>query len=289
MSFTVENVSKIYDGVPALDRVSFTLENGIYGLLGPNGAGKTTFMRIMTDLLVPSTGRVMLGGKDIAALGSAFRDKLGYLPQDFGVYPNFTAEMFILYIAKLKGLSKLVAERKTDELLELVGLSDKKEKKLGGFSGGQRQRIGIAQALLNDPQILILDEPTAGLDPEERIRFRSILSSLSQNKTILLSTHIVSDIEAIADEVILLNNGRIMEMKKPVELLAALNGKVWTLTLPFEDEAIMTKQYPCSNITRSDGNSTIRLISDTQPHIAALPARPNMEDMYLYFFGMGKE
>lgn len=286
MSLTTENISKIYDQIPALERIDLTLEHGIYGLLGSNGAGKTTLMRIMTDLLVPTTGRVLYNGKDISVLGPVFRDKLGYLPQDFGIYPNFTAEQFLLYIAKLKGLSKFDAKRKTDELLELVGLSDKKRKKLGGFSGGQRQRIGIAQALLNNPEILIMDEPTAGLDPEERIRFRGILSNLSQNKTVLLSTHIVSDIEAIADEVILLNKGRILEMKTPAELLAALNGKVWTLTLPVEDAAAMTKRYPCSNITHSEGESTIRLVSEQQPHPAAQCVNPNMEDMYLSFFNL---
>ncbi len=284
MSLMVENISKIYDNIPALERVNLTLEHGIYGLLGPNGAGKTTLMRIMTDLLVPSTGRVLLDGKDISALGPAFRDKLGYLPQDFGVYPNFTAEQFLLYIAKLKGLSKFEAKRRTDELLELVSLSDKRRKKLGGFSGGQRQRIGIAQALLNDPQILIMDEPTAGLDPEERIRFRGILSDLSQNKTILLSTHIVSDLEAVANEVILLKKGQVLEMKEPAELLALLDGRVWTVTLSIDEEPVLAKQYSCSNITHTDGKSTLRLISEQRPHPAAQPMTPNMEDMYLSFF-----
>lgn len=242
-------------------------------------------MRIMTDLLAPSTGRVLLDGKDISVLGPVFREKLGYLPQDFGIYPNFTAEQFLLYIAKLKGLSKFEAKRKTDELLHLVGLSEKSRKKLGGFSGGQRQRIGIAQALLNDPQVLIMDEPTAGLDPEERIRFRGVLSELSQSKIVLLSTHIVSDIEAIANVVILLKKGRVLDMKEPAELLSSLNGKVWLVTLPLEEEALLTKQYSCSNIMHSEGNSTIRLISNQRPHPAAIPASPNMEDMYLYYFG----
>ena len=170
-------------------------------------------MRIMTDLLAPSTGRVLLDGQDIAVMGAAFRKKLGYLPQDFGVYPNFTAEQFLLYIARLKGLSKFEAKRQTDGLLHMVGLEDKKQKKLKGFSGGQRQRVGIAQALLGDPEILVLDEPTAGLDPEERIRFRGIISDLSQQKLVLLSTHIVSDLEAVANEIILLRKGVVLEMQ----------------------------------------------------------------------------
>ena len=169
-------------------------------------------MRIMTDLLAPSTGRVLLNGQDIAVMGAAFRKKLGYLPQDFGVYPNFTAEQFLLYIARLKGLSKFEAKRQTDGLLHMVGLEDKKQKKLKGFSGGQRQRVGIAQALLGDPEILVLDEPTAGLDPEERIRFRGIISDLAQQKLVLLSTHIVSDLEAVANEIILLRKGVVLEM-----------------------------------------------------------------------------
>ena len=191
------------------------------GLLGPNGAGKTTLMRIMTDLLAPSTGRVLLDGQDIAVMGAAFRKKLGYLPQDFGVYPNFTAEQFLLYIARLKGLSKFEAKRQTDDLLHMVGLEDKKQKKLKGFSGGQRQRVGIAQALLGDPEILVLDEPTAGLDPEERIRFRGIISDLSQQKLVLLSTHIVSDLEAVANEIILLRKGVVLEMQKPASSAGA--------------------------------------------------------------------
>ena len=224
MKLSFENISKLYGDTVALQQIDLTLGSGVYGLLGPNGAGKTTLMRIMTDLLAPSTGRVLLDGQDIAVMGAAFRKKLGYLPQDFGVYPNFTAEQFLLYIARLKGLSKFEAKRQTDELLRMVGLEDKKQKKLKGFSGGQRQRVGIAQALLGDPEILVLDEPTAGLDPEERIRFRGIISDLSQQKLVLLSTHIVSDLEAVANEIILLRKGVVLEMQKPASLLEQLNG-----------------------------------------------------------------
>ena len=224
MKLSFEHISKLYGDTVALQQVDLTLGPGVYGLLGPNGAGKTTLMRIMTDLLAPSTGRVLLDGQDIAVMGAAFRKKLGYLPQDFGVYPNFTAEQFLLYIARLKGLSKFEAKRQTDDLLHMVGLEDKKQKKLKGFSGGQRQRVGIAQALLGDPEILVLDEPTAGLDPEERIRFRGIISDLSQQKLVLLSTHIVSDLEAAANEIILLRKGVVLELEKPSVLLERLNG-----------------------------------------------------------------
>jgi len=285
MKLSFENISKLYGDTVALQQIDLTLGSGVYGLLGPNGAGKTTLMRIMTDLLAPSTGRVLLDGQDIAAMGAAFRKKLGYLPQDFGVYPNFTAEQFLLYIARLKGLSKFEAKRQTDGLLHMVGLEDKKQKKLKGFSGGQRQRVGIAQALLGDPEILVLDEPTAGLDPEERIRFRGIISDLSQQKLVLLSTHIVSDLEAVANEIILLRKGVVLEMQKPASLLDRLNGQVWLVTVPAADETALTKQYTCSNVMHTDGKSVIRLLSESAPRPDAVPTTPNMEDLYLYYFG----
>ena len=285
MKLSFEHISKLYGDTAALHQIDLTLGSGVYGLLGPNGAGKTTLMRIMTDLLAPSTGRVLLDGQDIAVMGAAFRKKLGYLPQDFGVYPNFTAEQFLLYIARLKGLSKFEAKRQTDELLRMVGLEDKKQKKLKGFSGGQRQRVGIAQALLGDPEILVLDEPTAGLDPEERIRFRGIISDLSQQKLVLLSTHIVSDLEAVANEIILLRKGVVLEMQKPASLLDRLNGQVWLVTVPAADETALTKQYVCSNVMHTDGKSVIRLLSESAPRPDAVPTAPNMEDLYLYYFG----
>ena len=285
MRLMLENISKLYGDTIALEHINLTLEHGIYGLLGPNGAGKTTLMRVMADLLVPSAGRVLLDGQDISVMGAAFRRKLGYLPQDFGVYPNFTAEQFLLYIARLKGLSKFEAKQQTDKLLRLVGLEDKSRKKLKGFSGGQRQRVGIAQALLGDPEILILDEPTAGLDPEERIRFRGIISNLSQQKTVLLSTHIVSDLEAVANEVILLQKGNILAVKKPLELLEQRNGHVWVISVPTSEETALTKAYACSNVMHTDGRSVIRVLSERKPHPGATLITPNMEDMYLYYFG----
>ena len=285
MKLSFENISKLYGDTVALQQIDLTLGSGVYGLLGPNGAGKTTLMRIMTDLLAPSTGRVLLDGQDIAVMGAAFRKKLGYLPQDFGVYPNFTAEQFLLYIARLKGLSKFEAKRQTDDLLHMVGLEDKKQKKLKGFSGGQRQRVGIAQALLGDPEILVLDEPTAGLDPEERIRFRGIISALSQQKLVLLSTHIVSDLEAVANEIILLRKGVVLELEKPSVLLERLNGQVWSVTVPSADEAALTKQYACSSVMHADGQSVLRLLAARRPHPAAVLVPPNMEDLYLHCFG----
>ena len=285
MRLTLEHIGKLYGDTVALEQVDLTLEHGIHGLLGPNGAGKTTLMRIMTDLLEPSTGRVLLDGRDISALGVEFRKQLGYLPQDFGVYPNFTAEQFLLYIARLKGLSKFEAKQQSNQLLRLVGLEDKAQKKLKGFSGGQRQRVGIAQALLGDPELLILDEPTAGLDPEERIRFRGILSSLSQRKTVLLSTHIVSDLEAVAHDVILLRKGRVLAVERPQTLLAQLQGQVWTVTTSDGEDPGWTSGYRCSNIQHGDGQCTYRILAASRPHPDARPAVPNMEDLYLNYFG----
>ena len=285
MKLVFENISKLYGDFPALSGVNLSLDNGVYGLLGPNGAGKTTLMRIMTDLLKPSTGRVLLDGKDIAVLAADFRRRLGYLPQDFGFYPNYTAEQYLLYIARLKGLTKFEAKKQTNDLLEMVGLYEKRNQKMKGLSGGQRQRVGIAQALLGDPDILVLDEPTAGLDPEERIRFRGIISNLSRQKTVLLSTHIVSDLEAVANEMILLKKGQVLTVQKPHNLLHELDGMVWTVSVPCENERDFAEKYPCSNIMHDGEFSVLRMLSREKPHKDAVAERPNMEDMYLYYFG----
>ena len=285
MNITIEKVSKLYGDLIALERLDLSLEHGVYGLLGPNGAGKTTLLRIVTDLLTPSSGRVLLDGKDIAVLGPDFRKRLGYLPQDFGFYPNFTVVQFLLYIARLKGLTKQEAKEQTEQLLHLVGLEDKAGKKMKGLSGGQRQRVGIAQALLGDPDFLVLDEPTAGLDPEERIRFRGIISGLSQQKIVLLSTHIVSDLEAAANQVILLKKGRVLDMSQPHELLKRINGLVWTVTVPAGTEEPLMVAYPCSNVLHMDGQTALRLLAEGKPHPNAVLTMPNMEDLYLYCFG----
>ena len=285
MKLELEKIGKRYGETHALEDVTLSLGSGIYGLLGPNGAGKTTLMRIMTDLLNPSEGRVLLDGQEIGAMGPDFRRRLGYLPQDFGFYPNFTAEQFLLYLAGLKGLPRAEAKRRTAELLDTVGLYEKRGMRMKGLSGGQRQRVGIAQALLSDPDILVLDEPTAGLDPEERIRFRGIISGLSRQKLVLLSTHIVSDLEAAANEIILLKKGRVLGVRKPHDLLAELEGKVWTVSVPAEEERELAGRYPCSNILHENGTSVLRLISGEKPHPDAVPERPNMEDLYLHVFG----
>lgn len=284
VNLQVERVSKLYGSFAALKEIDLDLKPGVYGLLGPNGAGKTTLMRIMTDLLIPTMGRVLYNGKDIHALGGVYRDKLGYLPQDFGVYPNFTAEEFLIYIARLKGLDKITAVRKTSELLDLVGLTSRNKRKLGGFSGGERQRVGIAQALLNDPEVLILDEPTAGLDPQERIRFRALLTSLAESRLVLLSTHIVSDIEFSADHVILLKSGDIIGQETPAQLLRELAGKVWEVPVTSNEQEELSVRHLCSNVSRLDGKVYLRLLSESKPSALAQNVKPNMEDLYLYKF-----
>lgn len=285
VTLQVERVSKLYGGFVALQEVELELGCGVYGLLGPNGAGKTTLMRIMTDLLAPSRGRVLCNGRDIHAMGADYRDLLGYLPQDFGVYPNFTAEGFLCYIARLKGLGRAAARQKTAELLELVGLSDRRKRRLGGFSGGERQRVGIAQALLNEPQVLILDEPTAGLDPQERIRFRGLLNRLGKDRLVLLSTHIVSDVESAADQVILLRRGQVIGQGTPTELLRQLEGKVWNVPVTAQEQEALAARYPCSNVSRVDGVTYMRLIADTPPTGRAEGVPANLEDLSLYHFG----
>ena len=284
MTLKCENISKLYGDTAALSHVELELGRGIYGLLGPNGAGKTTLMRIMTDLLEPSAGRVTLDGADISSLGADYRARLGYLPQELGLYPGFTAEQFLLYIARLKGIERETARRQCGELLELVGLTHKANKKLRGFSGGEKQRVGLAQALLGSPDILILDEPTSGLDPAERMRLRDVLGALSTRSTVLLSTHIVSDLSVVANEVILLNSGAVIVFDSPANLLSPLRGRVWQVSCGSEAEAEFTGRYPCSGVRRDMGVSTLRLISDEPPSRDAIEAEPNMEDMYLWYF-----
>ena len=285
VTLQVERVSKLYGSFVALKEIELELGRGVYGLLGPNGAGKTTLMRILTDLLIPSRGRVLCNGRDIHAMGADYRDLLGYLPQDFGVYPSLTAEGFLCYIARLKGLDRETARRKTAELLDLVRLSDRRKRRLGGFSGGERQRVGIAQALLNDPQILILDEPTAGLDPQERIRFRGVLNQLGRDRLVLLSTHIVSDVESAADQVILLRRGEIIGRDSPDALLRQLEGKVWSVPVTPQEQAELAVRCPCSNVSRLNGVTYMRLLSDAPPTVRARSVTANLEDLYLWYFG----
>ena len=285
MNLTIENVSKVFDDKKALDSLHLEFTTGVYGILGANGSGKTTLMRILASVMKPSSGRVLLDGQDISVLDYRYRDVIGYLPQHVGLYKNFTAEKFLLYIATLKGLSKEDAKAKVMETLELVGLTEHAKKKVGKFSGGMKRRVGIAQALLNDPKILIVDEPTAGLDPKERIRFRNLISKISTNRIVLLSTHIVSDIEFIAKEVLILKSGKLIQKQTPQSLLKGIEEKVWSVTVDTESETTKFQSiYKVGNIARVGDKFKLRILSDVKPHLNAVNEHPNLEDLYLYYF-----
>ena len=282
MQLVVGSVSKNYrGGVRALRGVQLSLRPGVLGLLGPNGAGKSTLMRILATITQPSSGRVLWNDTDIARSPDALRDVLGYLPQDFGVYPNLSAIEFLEYLSAVKGISAGAAKKRISQLLELVNLADSAKRPLGGYSGGMRQRVGIAQALLNDPQLLIVDEPTAGLDPEERVRFRNLLSELSGERIVILSTHIVSDVEAVATSIALLDRGELLAHDAPEAILSGVSGKVWEVVVPSgELPALRQSHLVSSTAHRSDGVHA-RIVAKAQPHPNAQPAEPTIEDAYL--------
>lgn len=284
MELLLENLCKDFGGNTAVAGITAVLEPGIYGLLGANGAGKTTLLRMICGVLKPTAGQVRLDGISIDTLGAAYRDKLGYLPQEFVGYPQYSARDFLLYMAVLKGMTRSQAVPKIQELLSMVRLQEVANKKLRAFSGGMRRRLGIAQALLNDPDILILDEPTAGLDPKERVHFRNILEGYAQQKIVLLSTHIVSDLEAIAHKVFLMKDGRFQTQGTVSELLQQANGRVWELTVPSQEADTWQARMTVANL-RYDGNSvTLRILADAKPAPAARPCIPTLEDLYLLYF-----
>ncbi len=284
MELLLENLCKEFGGNTAVAGVTAVLEPGIYGLLGANGAGKTTLLRMICGVLKPTAGQVRLDGIPIDALGAAYRDKLGYLPQDFVGYPQYSARDFLLYMAVLKGMTRSRAKPKVEELLRTVRLQEAGGKKLRTFSGGMRRRLGIAQALLNEPDLLILDEPTAGLDPKERVHFRNILEGYAQKKIVLLSTHIVSDLEAIAHKVFLMKDGCFQTQGTVSELLQQANGRVWELTVPSQEAETWQARMTVANL-RYDGNSvTLRILADAKPAPAARPCIPTLEDLYLLYF-----
>lgn len=281
----MDNLTKRYRDKVAVNALNLTLDTGVYGLLGANGAGKTTLMRMLCGILRPTSGQVLYGGVEIGRLGEEYRALLGYLPQDFGFYPDFTAEEFLRYIAALKGLTRRETTVRTQELLRQVGLEDVGRKKIRTYSGGMRQRLGIAQAMLNDPQILILDEPTAGLDPKERVRFRNLIADYAKDRLVLLSTHIVSDVEYIADEILLMKQGRLVEQGTVAELAASAKGKVWTVQVGGEEASKLERVYPVANLhhLENSGMVELRLITSDPPKNAR-PAEPSLEDVYLSYF-----
>lgn len=284
MELLLDRLTKHYGSKIAVDCVSATLKPGVYGLLGANGAGKTTLMRMLCAILESTSGEVLLNGKEITSLGAAYRNVLGYLPQDFGYYPNYTAMEFLMYVAALKGIPKDMAKKRANELLEVVGLSNVANKKVKTFSGGMKQRVEIAQALLNNPGILILDEPTAGLDPKERVRFRNLLSEYAGDKIVILSTHIVSDVEAIADEVLLMKKGKFVLQGTVQKLTEKANGKVWELTVSPSEVRKWQARTTVANLRHEGKDMVLRIVSDNMPSKQAVPCEATLEDLYLYYF-----
>lgn len=282
MELSIDRLTKQYGKKIAVDCVSAVLKPGVYGLLGENGAGKTTLMRMLCAILEATAGEVFLDGKEITALGPNYRDLLGYLPQDFGYYPNYTAKEFLLYIAALKGIPREEAGKRADELLEVVGLSEAASKKVKTFSGGMKQRVGIAQALLNEPKILILDEPTAGLDPKERVRFRNLISDYANDRIVILSTHIVSDIEAIADEVLLMRKGKLVSHGTVAELTKKAEGKVWELAVSPVEAKVWQEKAAVANLRHEGELVVLRILAEERPAQEAVCCEATLEDLYLY-------
>lgn len=281
MELRFDSVTKKYGKKLALDGFTLTLNEGVYALLGPNGAGKTTLMNCITDRIRPTSGAVFWNGEDTRKMGARFRAKLGYLPQSFGLYPSFTARQMMGYFSKLKNVRDAAEE--TTRLLELVNLIEDANRKVGGFSGGMLRRLGIAIALLGDPEVLILDEPTAGLDPKERIRFRNLINEISGNRVVIFATHIVSDVETIAKEAVLLRGGKIISSGDLQTLINSVNGKVWLSDQPNSDEALQN-DFRISNINKTENGVCLRIVSDEKPFDNAVRTTPSLDDVYLYYF-----
>lgn len=284
----IQNLGKCYhrgrrenDDFWGLRGLSLDLKPGILGLLGPNGAGKSTMMRMLATITIPTEGTIYWNGEDVVKNPEALRKVLGYLPQDFGIYPNLSAQEFLEYMAAIKGLNGIEAHRKISDLLDLVNLREAARRPLGGYSGGMRQRVGIAQALLNDPQLLIVDEPTVGLDPEERVRFRNLLSDLSGDRIVILSTHIVSDVESTATEIAIISKGHLKVRALPEKLLKGMEGSVWHWTTSSDMLPALKQQFLVTGTIRRMDGVEVRVVSEFRPYPEALPVTPNLEDVYL--------
>ena len=284
MELTLQNITKKYERVLVLNDISLTLKPGIYGLLGANGAGKTTLFRIICRLMEPTHGSIKFNGKNVNQQAEAYRTNLGFLPQDFSYYPDFTGMRFMLYIAALKGLNNTVAKKRSLELLKQVGLEEMKHIKIRKYSGGMKQRLGIAQAMLNNPQILILDEPTVGLDPKERVKFRKLISSFANNKIVILSTHIVADVEYIADEIIVLKKGMILNKGTTDILLKEIQNHVWECFVNMDQINLFEDKFIVSNRKYTENGAVLRIVSTNQPALNAKKVEPSLEDLYLYYF-----
>lgn len=285
MKVEIQNITKRFGQKTAVDDVSLTLTSGVWGLIGANGAGKTTLMRMLAGILTPTSGRVLCDGADTRALGEAWRDMLGYLPQHFGFYPEFTVADYLEYMAALKGLEKNAARKKTEELCEILSLTNVYKNKIKKLSGGTQRRVGIAQAMLNDPEVLILDEPTSGLDPGERVRFRNLLSEFARDRIVLISTHIVSDIEYIAAENAIMKDGRLIDVGTTEQLLRAVEGKVFTALVPDGLIAQAEREVRVVSLKNEGGGQTLlRYVADAPLLRGSEMAEPRLEDLYLWLF-----
>jgi ABC-2 type transport system ATP-binding protein len=285
LALTLEGVTKRYrNGVVAVHDVTLTMRTGVLALLGPNGAGKTTLMQMIATITKPTSGRILFDGIDSAREPDALRRKLGYLPQDFGVYDGLTAQQFLTYFAALKGIH---GRAKVAEMLELVNLHAVADRAVGGFSGGMKQRLGIAQALINDPALLIVDEPTAGLDPEERLRFRNILSDIGFDRLVIFSTHIVSDIESIATEIAVMKSGRLLTTSSPPDFLRMAKGSVWEVLIPAARFDEVRKQLRIVHSSRSSDGVLARIVHPQQPIDDAVSVEPELEDAFLFALNFG--
>ena len=288
MELVFQDLKRSYGKKQALKGVSMTLTPGIYGLLGPNGAGKSTLMNILTGNLKQSSGQILFDGKDVHTLGREFRGRIGYCPQQEAFYPSFTAEQFLFYAASLQGMEKQRAVERIDWARGLLSLADVRRKAIRGFSGGMKQRLLLAQAILHDPDILVLDEPTAGLDPRQRIAVRNLISQIALHKIVLISTHVVQDVEYIAKELILLADGQILRQDRPDGLLSSLESQVWEV-MAAEGELDRVYDYgTVCGVAKADDQVCVRLLSERQPSGDSVPVRPTLEDVYLRFFGSGE-
>lgn len=285
MELKITNLCKDFRKTRAVNQVSYTFHSGIYGLLGINGAGKTTLMRMLTTLLNPTSGDITWDGENVFKMDKAYRKLLGYLPQDFGVYPDFTVQDYLRYIAALKDLTPTEAKEKVQEVLHLTGMTQFKGKKMRTLSGGMKRRAGIAQAVLNNPKILVLDEPTAGLDPSERIRFRNLISELAADRIVLLSTHIVSDVESMAGQIILMKGGQFMSTGTSEELIASCPDQCWMCDVPKNQVLAMHQKYRVANIKTFADHAQLRILSPKPPTAQAVPEETSLEDVFLSYFG----
>lgn len=285
MELSLNNLTKKYDNLAAVKDVNLSMTEGVYGLLGVNGAGKTTLMRMICTLITPTHGTITYGGKNIFELEGAYRRLLGYLPQDFGYYPDLTVFDYMMYIASIKGLRPAFAKSQTNKLLDQVGMKKASKMKMRKLSGGMLRRVGIAQAMLNDPKILILDEPTAGLDPNERIRFRNLISELADDRLVLLSTHIVSDVEFIANEIILMNEGEFFFTGTSEEIVSSIGKEVWTCAVPRQEVDEYLKHYLVANVKTTAQGAELRILSDRPPVQNARQEQATLEDAFLFYFG----